>query len=596
MGIRKKFFLITASAMLTVLVCSYLMLYYFLYHTMYDETVTRQRATVELNRQMANNFVQSVYHTAIQVVSDQTLGKALSVGGDDPMVYISNSQNIRTLFSHYSTHQVIDSTYYYRNTLFLSDQIPISAYFEPHSLDTNPYSASNMVFSNQAVKDQEWYQKTLSQITHVFLNRDTSELCLARKLNNTYYEGPYLPGGTAVMVVSVALDQLENVFASVPITEHGGYALLNQAGEILFCSRDDIPLDTFRQAFSLYETNKKPEFEAPVGGSKYIISHCHAEYGIQLLFMTPTQDITSSLTILMRNYSLLFLGIILVTLVVIYFLMGRLTHPLIHLSKTISGIRDTRLFDTAQLHVSKERELRALQDSFEKMLNNTNQLIEDIQIQGEKQKRSQLQALQAQINPHFIFNTMDMVNWLALSRDCDDIAGIVSSIANLMRYSITNSDGMVTITEELANIREFITIFQLRHHNSLQLENLVADDMILIPKFTLQPLVENSIRHAVPREGENLIITITGHSSAGEAVIEVTDNGTTSDAKQLNQHLNYEKNQLKVSSGFGIRNVNERIHLWFANHSGLTYYNTPDGGLTARIVLDYNQQKGTIQS
>lgn len=111
---------------------------------------------------------------------------------------------------------------------------------------------------------------------------------------------------------------------------------------------------------------------------------------------------------------------------------------------------------------------------------------------------------------------MDMVNWLALSRNCDDIASIVSSIANMMRYSITNADGMVPIDQEIANIREFISVYQLRHDNRLRLETDIDAEDICIPKFTLQPLAENSVRHARPLPGEDLCIRIRAWKEEGE--------------------------------------------------------------------------------
>ena len=579
--------------MMSILVFSYLIIYFYLYHVMYDETIVRQRASVELNRQMANNFVQSVYHTAVQVVSDKALGLYLSVEGDDTMTFLKQREAIKSQFSHYATHQVIDSSYYYRNTLFLSDELPIAPYFEAYTLDDNHYAASNMVFSNENIKDQEWYQQTLERVTYVFNNEGTREFCIARKLNNSYYKGPAISTAHAVMVVSVSLEQLEKVFASVPITPHSGYAVLNQDGEILFRSSRHIEPSAYEQAYDTYLERGDLEFEAAIGNEKYLVSHCEAEYGIQLLFLTPNRDITEGIFPLMRTYSLLFLIIILVSMVVVYFLADRLTGPLVKLSRTISNIRDTRLFDKSTLNVSREKELVALQNSFGQMIDNTNQLICDIQIQGEKQKRSQLRALQAQINPHFIFNAMDMVNWLALTRNCDDIANIVDSIANLMRYSITDADGMVDVTQEMLNIQEFVSIYQLRHNNTLQLENRIKDSDIMIPKFTLQPLVENSIRHAHPPGGQNLIITVSAWKEEKRTVIEVSDNGTNGRAQQLNQHLKYEDSGLEVSSGFGIRNVNERIGLWFSSNSGLTYYNQEDGGLTARILLDHSQCRDT---
>ncbi|HIZ74150.1 MAG TPA: hypothetical protein H9723_02750, partial [Candidatus Mediterraneibacter stercoravium] len=210
MGYRKKIFLLLTAAMLAILVLSYVCIYYYLYRSTYKETLVRQQASITLNQEMANNFVTSIYRTAVQFVSDQTLGENLSTSGDDTLEFLQSRENIRNQFSHYATHQAIDSIYYYKNTLFLSDSIPIAALFEPYTLDSNPYTASNMVFSNTNVKDEDWYRRTVENVTCAFINEGTDEFCFSRKLNNTYYRGPYSSEGNAVMVVSVALNQLDD--------------------------------------------------------------------------------------------------------------------------------------------------------------------------------------------------------------------------------------------------------------------------------------------------------------------------------------------------------------------------------------------------
>ena len=190
---------------------------------------------------------------------------------------------------------------------------------------------------------------------------------------------------------------------------------------------------------------------------------------------------------------------------------------------------------------------------------------------------------------------MDMVNWLSLSRGCDDIAEIVSSIASLMRYSITDADSMVPVTLELENIREFISIYQLRHNNRPILQADLQSETLLIPKFTLQPLVENAVRHAVPPQGEDLRIDVKAWLEGELSIIEVHDNGTECSADELNRHLNYEKTDLQISSGFGIRNVNETIGLRFGAGSNLSYRNEADGSLTARITLHGSSDMDTQQ-
>lgn len=595
MGIRKKIFLITAASMLAVLLLSYAAIYFYFYHSIFQETMINQRTNVELNRRMADNFLESIYQTAVQLVSDKALGEYLSEDGEDPMDSIRARLAIQDQFAHYATHQVVNSSYYYRNTLFLSDLLPIADSFEAYTLNDNPYVASNSVFSNSRVKEEDWYQETVKNNIYVFFNEATDEICIARKITNTYYIGPYDSNGTAVMVVSVASSQIENVFSSSLVTPGSGYAVLNEDGEIMYRSSPQIASSVYDSAWNTFCLNREEEFSLKADGAVYLANYRQAQYGIQLLFLTPNSDILANVRPLLVTYSLIFAGIALVILAVIYLLAGQLSRPLIRFSTAVAEIRDTRTCDLSTLHVSREKELMILEKSFCKLVENVNGLIEDIRIQDEKKKRSELRALQAQINPHFIFNAMDMVNWLSLSRGCDDIAEIVSSIASLMRYSITDADSMVPITLELENIREFISIYHLRHNNRPVLQTELRSEEIHIPKFTLQPLVENSVRHAVPPQGKELCIEIRAWRETELSIIEVHDNGTNAGAEELNRHLRYEKTDLQISSGFGIQNVNERIRLRFGEGSGLSYRTETDGSLTARITLYRNSDMDTQQ-
>ena len=578
MGIRKKFFLISAAFILIILIISYSVMYLYFYRTIFRETVINQRTNVELNRRMADNFMESTYQTSVQLVSDQALGEYLSENSSNPMEIIQARLAIQDQFAHYATHQAVNSSYYYRSTLFLSDLLPIAGSFEPRTLDDNPYVSSNSVLSNSRVKEEEWYQKTLDRNVYVFLNQDTDEICIARKITNTYYIGPYDSNGTAVLVVSVASSQIESVFSSIPITPQSGYAILNDEGTILYRSNTRTSSGIYDAAWKESGYGQDSEFTMRADGQVYLVNYCQPQYGIQLLFVTPSSDIEDSIQSPLGTYSLIFVSISLVILAGIYIITGRLSRPLIRFSDAVAQIRDPRNYDPAKLRISKERELVMLENSFHK-------LIENIRIHEESEKRSQLRALQAQINPHFIFNAMDMVNWLALSRNCDDIAGIVSSIANMMRYSITDADSMVPIWKEMENIQEFISIYRLRHNSQPILQTDIQEREIMIPKFTLQPLVENSVRHARTAENEKLVIVIRACRKETQTIIEVHDNGRNCDAETLNRHIRYEDTDLNVSSGFGIRNVNERINLRFGKGSGIFYSNGANGSLIAHVVL-----------
>ena len=214
-------------------------------------------------------------------------------------------------------------------------------------------------------------------------------------------------------------------------------------------------------------------------------------------------------------------------------------------------------------------------------------LTEQIQQSAEQRRISELRALQAQMNPHFVLNAMNTVNYMALMREEDDIAATVDSIANLMRYSITEPDQLVSIHTEVENIREYISIYTLRFRQKIHLEISAdrPDTEIFIPKFTLQPLVENSIRHCFTRLDAGISVFLRAWEEEDRLWVRVTDTGRGADPDKLNAYLRYEDVDLKVSHGFGIRNVNERIRLHFGGDSGLAFSIDENGRLAATLTI-----------
>ena len=266
---------------------------------------------------------------------------------------------------------------------------------------------------------------------------------------------------------------------------------------------------------------------------------------------------------------------------------AQVSRPVVQFTRKLEAIRDTRSVRPETFAPQGPREIRQLNRSFGELIGRVNALIEEVTRKEDQRRESELRALQAQINPHFMLNAMNAVNYMALARGEDDIAATVDSIASLMRYSITEPDRLVTMSTELDNIREYIAVYVLRFRQDIRLEVLPGLDpaQVVIPKFTLQPLVENSIRHGITRQDPGIVIRIRAVETDGGVCVEVTDTGRGADAALLNDYLDYRQVDLKVTHGFGIRNVNERLQLRFGPGSHLRYANYEGGRLLARLTL-----------
>ncbi len=273
-------------------------------------------------------------------------------------------------------------------------------------------------------------------------------------------------------------------------------------------------------------------------------------------------------------------------------LSSGLSRPVVSFTKKIEAIQDTRSVQWNAPDKKQPREIQQMHRSFGQLIQRINHLIEEVTKKENQRLESELRALQAQINPHFMLNAMNAVNYMALAREADDIAATVNSIASLMRYSITEPDRMVTMATELENVEEYISIYVLRFRQDIRLEMLpgLSPAQVIIPKFTLQPLIENSIRHGITRQDPGITIQVRAYEKDDALLVDVTDTGMGADAQKLNDYLDYKDVDLKVTHGFGIRNVNERVRLRFGETSGLRYDNYEGNRLLARLTFVYEKE------
>ena len=213
--------------------------------------------------------------------------------------------------------------------------------------------------------------------------------------------------------------------------------------------------------------------------------------------------------------------------------------------------------------------------SFNIMLGKIRELLDSKIREQENLKKAELRALQSQINPHFLYNTLDTIIWMAEAGKTDQIVEVVSALSNFFRISLSKGKDWVTIGEEIERIKSYLTIQKIRYQDimdfKIEMDERVSDHTVL--KLILQPLVENAIYHGIKNKREGGTIIVRAKPNSGnEVLLEVEDNGigfTPDKLIQLQAELADNSGDIKQESGFGIGNVNQRIKLYYGNQYGL---------------------------
>lgn len=582
MSITRRTFLIASCVICTTLLALSAASYLLLRASLTRQLITSQQALIEANVRLSNVFTQTVDQLVYQYTSDQQLGQLLSeTVGEDELKDLNTRSGLNSRLAYQLNAQSILLNNNFTTELYVNPALEVSQLFTAENTIPNV----SRVFSGEMVQDEVWY-RTAQQSRggqYIFLSEDSTRLCFACKLQNSAFTGAHRKEGVGVLLGSMPVSQLPRLLSLFPVTENSGFLMLNDRGEQVYRSAnlDDLP------AGETLFVEDTASTERMIGGERYLSSARELEWGVRLVFLTPYSDITAGILATMSPYLVCSAVFLLVGVVLSLVLAAGISRPVVQFTRRLESIRDTRGLDAASFHVKGPREIQQLNRSFGALVERINALIDQVKTTEDRRRESELRALQAQINPHFMLNAMNAVNYMALEREEDDIAATVDSIASLMRYSITEPDRLVTMSTELDNIREYISVYVLRFRQDIRLEILpgLFPSQVVIPKFTLQPLVENSIRHGITRQDPGITVYIRARQEGGRLLIEVTDTGMGADAAKLNAYLDYQPVDLQVTHGFGIRNVNERLRLRFGEESHLRYENYEGNRLLARLII-----------
>ncbi|WP_027085788.1 cache domain-containing sensor histidine kinase [Cohnella panacarvi] len=236
------------------------------------------------------------------------------------------------------------------------------------------------------------------------------------------------------------------------------------------------------------------------------------------------------------------------------------------------------------VHVENHRtrdEISHIAISFNKMMTRINDLMAEILNATEKQKNAEIRALEAQINPHFLYNTLDSINWLAIEKEEHQISHMLKGLAQILRYSIKDSNKLVTVAEELAWVDRYIYLQQFRFRSSFSCQVQCDDELLAcrIPKLLIQPIIENAILHGFAGRKQGGLLRIAIERAKERMLrIEVRDNG-----KGMNEHTR--SSIFNNPSGIGLSNVIDRIEIYYKHQAKLELDSKPGVGTAVRLLI-----------
>lgn len=221
-------------------------------------------------------------------------------------------------------------------------------------------------------------------------------------------------------------------------------------------------------------------------------------------------------------------------------------------------------------------------------------------------KQTELTALQSQINPHFLYNTLECIRGQALLDDNIEIAKMVEALSSFFRYSISKKGNLVTLRDELANIENYMLIQRYRFNNRFSMEIIIDEEDeaaydFLVPRLIIQPVIENAIFHGLEERMEDGIVSIEVIVTDLDMIITISDNGKGIDCEELeelNNRINANDMELddknksnQINTGIALSNINRRIRLLFGKEYGVNVYSTLGKGTDVEIIIPANYKR-----
>ncbi|MFL0248129.1 sensor histidine kinase [Candidatus Clostridium stratigraminis] len=446
---------------------------------------------------------------------------------------------------------------------------------------------------NVKVTGQEWFYKGILSSNTTFLSAPHVENLYDGKYNwvlslskpvSFYYQGKVTQG---VLLIDLNFNSIEQLCQKVNLGKRGYIYILDSKNNIIYHPQQELIYNGLKS-----ENNEEAyrntygTFKQTVNNEERLLTIKNVGYTdwkvVAISYMDELTATKNSIT----NFSIiiLFLGILFIVIIFII-ISAKITNPIKQLDESMKLVEEGYL--DVKVDIKGDKEVVHLSRSFNLMIANIKQLMHQIVIEQESKRKSELDALQAQINPHFLYNTLDSIVWMAENGKSQDVITMVTSLARLFRISISRGKNIITVREELEHARNYLIIQKIRYKSKFNFSIEAVDEVLQYKtlKLIIQPIIENALYHGIEYMVEEGFIKIRAKKVEEKLLFEIKDNGLGMKAEVLENILSYTANTKGGGSGVGVKNVHERIQLTFGKEYGLEIESELEEGTTVRIYL-----------
>lgn len=502
-------------------------------------------------------------------------------------IYESNTMHVevnsflRNSFSQYLDDRLVQFSNTSIRTRDITSFMRMQQKNNPDIRSISLYSAKKNFLYVLTKTDQHYYQidtdlqAALSQ--YILTERSITTISNITSLNALENVGS--------LIIEYNSDSIYRSFENNAINMKGDVVVLTPEGKVIFDSSGRHYGKSYPYTAQLSSASSVAQFEE----ESYVNLQTTNRFGFWIAGIIPKSEIKDDLTGL-RNILLLMTSICIIgAMSLTYFTIIHFSRRTRVIVKAMKRLQDGDL--SIRIPMEKEDELSQISKRFNQMCEDLTLYIDQVYKSEIRQKHAELVALQAQINPHFLYNTLEAIRMRALSKKADDVGEMIYLLATMFRYSV-KSHTLVMLSEEMEYCTLYLELFKIRYLKNFNYEVDIEPQLLNIPtlKLSIQPIIENYIVHGLVMSRTDNYIWIHADLEGDDLLITIRDNGSGINSEKLEKlRLRLMEPPLQPSHSIGLINVNERIKLTFGSKYGLHVESEPSGGASITIKIPANK-------
>ncbi|NOU95859.1 HAMP domain-containing protein [Paenibacillus sp. LMG 31456] len=460
--------------------------------------------------------------------------------------------------------------------------------------------ASGQLKSYGELTDQEWFKEaqltqgrvaiSSSHVQHVFRNEYPWVVSISRQLT-----GHAEDSRSGVLLVDLNYNLINDLCKQIRLGKRGYVFILDPAGDLIYHPQQQIIYTRLKsENIPMILSSQDSSIVIGEGSERKMYTIRTTSFGWKIVGVTYLDELVSNKREIQFSSALWGFVCLIIALAISILLSFTLTKPIKKLDAHMKQVEKGDF--NIRAAIESTNEIGKLARTFNLMIGKIKDLMNQIVQEQETKRISELKALQAQIQPHFLYNTLDSIIWMAEMSKMEEVVKMTSALSKLLRSSISKGEELVPISVELEHIRNYLTIQNIRYRNkfsyTIDVDPSILDCKIL--KIVLQPLVENAIYHGIKHKADTGHIHITGQQENGVVILKVIDDGIGMEPEKVKSLLS-NVNLTEAGKGVGLHNVYQRVQLYFGDPYGLEFESEQEEGTTAILRIPAIMEGGDKQ-